>query len=358
MRFAFSEEQRELARTLRALLERECPPARVRAAWDAPDGLVPGLTARLGEMGITGMLAPEAHGGLGLGEVDLVLALEELGRAAVPGPVAETAAVAVPLLRDLGGALAERWLPDAAAGRATVVVAHEGQALVDGAAAADLVLVVRDEALHALPRAGAGAGAGAGPTWTVEKSVDGARRIARLAGGPLRDDSKVAEGVPAVAAMSAAFDRAALAAAAQLIGLGRRMLELTVEYVKVRKQFERPIGSFQAVKHHLADAVMALEFAAPMVYRAADSVARGDVERALHVSAAKAMASDAAELAAAKALQCHGAIGYAFEYDLHLWMKRSWALARSHGDSAWHRARVATALQLEENNDDGRSIHH
>jgi len=352
VRFAFSDEQRELARTLRALLERECPPARVRAAWDAPDGLVPGLGARLGEMGITGMLAPEAQGGLGLGEVDLVLALEELGRAAVPGPVAETAAVAVPLLRDLGGALAERWLPEAAAGRATVVVAHEGQTLVDGAAAADVVLVVQGEALHALPRGAAGA------TWTVEKSVDGARRVARLAGGPLRDDSKVAEGVAAVAAMSAAFDRAALAAAAQLIGLGRRMLELTVDYVKVRKQFERPIGSFQAVKHHLADAVMALEFAAPMVYRAADSVARGDVERALHVSAAKAMASDAAELAAAKALQCHGAIGYAFEYDLHLWMKRSWALARSHGDSAWHRARVATALQLEENNDDGRSIHH
>src|SRR5439155_26410495 len=140
------------------------------------------------------------------------------------------------------------------------------------------------------------------------------------------------------------LDRAALATAAELCGLGQHLIAVTVEYVKVRRQFGSPVGSFQAVKHMLADAHLGIEFARPVVYRAAWSMARGRPDRSVHVSMAKAMASEAALRAARAALQCHGAIGYSFEYDLHLWMKRVWALAAAWGDAAWHRARVASAV--------------
>ena len=122
------------------------------------------------------------------------------------------------------------------------------------------------------------------------------------------------------------------------------MIELSVDYAKVRKQFGAAIGSFQAVKHHLATAHMKIELARPAVYRAACSIDHADPAASLHVAMAKACASDGATLAARASLQCHGAIGYSFEHDLHLWMKRAWALAAALGDAAGHRARVATAV--------------
>jgi alkylation response protein AidB-like acyl-CoA dehydrogenase len=135
-------------------------------------------------------------------------------------------------------------------------------------------------------------------------------------------------------------DRLALGAAAQLVGLGQRMLDLTVDYAKQREQFGVPIGSFQAVKHHLADALKELAFARPAVRRAAATM------EPHHVSMAKAMASDAASFTARQALQCHGAIGYTVEHDQHRYLKRTWTLARTHGDAAWHRERIANALEM------------
>jgi alkylation response protein AidB-like acyl-CoA dehydrogenase len=122
------------------------------------------------------------------------------------------------------------------------------------------------------------------------------------------------------------------------------MLELSVAYVVERRQFGVPIGSFQAVKHHLADARLRLEFAAPAVYRAAWSVATGAPTASRDVSMAKALASDAAHLVGRKALQVHGGIGYTVEYDLHLFLKRAWALQSQWGTTAWHRDRVGRAL--------------
>jgi alkylation response protein AidB-like acyl-CoA dehydrogenase len=141
-------------------------------------------------------------------------------------------------------------------------------------------------------------------------------------------------------------DSVSLGAAAVLVGLGQRMLDLTVDHVKAREQFGVPIGSFQAVKHHLANALMELSFARPAVHRAAWSMANGAPSTARDVSMAKAMASDAASFAGRQALQCHGAIGYTVEYDLHRFLKRTWVLARSHGDAAWHRGRIAGALEI------------
>ncbi len=132
--------------------------------------------------------------------------------------------------------------------------------------------------------------------------------------------------------------------AAQLLGLGQQLLDLTVGYVKERHQFGVPIGSFQAVKHHLADALLALEFARPVVYGAAWSLATDQADASRAASHAKAAASDAARLVGRQALQCHGAIGYTVEYDLHLFLKRVWALSEAFGSAAAHRAKVAESL--------------
>jgi alkylation response protein AidB-like acyl-CoA dehydrogenase len=142
----------------------------------------------------------------------------------------------------------------------------------------------------------------------------------------------------------AAFDRGALGTAAQLLGLTAALLATTVEYASQRYQFGAPIGSYQAIKHKLADVRVALEFSRPLVYRAAVSVSEDDPAAPVHVSMAKARAGDAAALAARHALQCHGAIGYSYEHDLHLWIKRVWALGAAWGDGAWHRERVARAI--------------
>jgi alkylation response protein AidB-like acyl-CoA dehydrogenase len=310
VRFAFSEEQLAMRDAVRAFLEKECPSKVVRDAWTNDTGRS-GLWPRLGELGVLGVLAPEANGGFGGDYLDLVLLLEETGRAALPEPVVEHAAVAVPLLDE---ARAEA----AAAGTVTITVAPPS-GLVFDADTADLVLLgdrfVEPGTLQ-LRR---------------HESVDGSRRLFAIP-------------APPTSIHFASVDRATLGVAAQLIGLADRMLTMTVEYAKERRQFGVPIGSFQAVKHHLADAALALEFSRPLVYRAAWSIARGDDDGSVHVAMAKARASEAALRAGRVALQVHGAIGYTTEYDLHLWMKRAWALAASWGDAAWHDARVGRAI--------------
>jgi alkylation response protein AidB-like acyl-CoA dehydrogenase len=310
VQFAFTDEQLAMREAVRDFFERECPPKVVRDAWTNDTGRS-GLWSRLGELGVLGVLAPEAHGGLGGDFLDLVLLLEEAGRAALPEPLVEHAAVAVPVLEH----------PDAAAaGAATVTVRLPASGLVPYADSADLVLL--DDGTPVPPEE-----LGLQP----QPSVDGSRRLFSIR-RPHCDTEK------------RAFDRGALGTAGVLLGLAQHMLDLSVAYAKERHQFGVPIGSFQAIKHKLADVRLALEFAQPVVYRAAYSVARDDSDQSVHVSMAKAYVSEAALLSARHALQVHGAIGYSFEHDLHLWMKRAWSLAAAWGDAAWHRARVGRAI--------------
>jgi alkylation response protein AidB-like acyl-CoA dehydrogenase len=189
------------------------------------------------------------------------------------------------------------------------------------------VLVVGDDAVRRLDPTGA----------EPLAAVDPGRPLARIAGA-----STVVTDDPVRVAL--AFDRAALGQSAVLVGLAGAMLDLAVVHVTDRHQFGVPIGSFQAVKHHLADARIAIEFAAPAVARAAWSVANEAPTRARDVSMAKALATDAATVAGRAALQCHGAIGYTVEHDLHRFLKRSWALSRAWGDRAFHAARVEASL--------------
>jgi hypothetical protein len=334
--FGFDDDQLAFRDAARDLLDKECPPAAVRAAWEAPAGTLDRTVwDRLADMGVPAALVPEHAGGLGLDEQALVLVLEEAGRAALPHPLVETAAVAAPLVAGgPGSAPVPAGVPDVHG--LGMVATDLGGPHVPCAADADWLLM-RDDAsghLHLVDPAAA--------VLTPVGTVDRARRAAtvdwRPAPGSLVSDDP--------AAIDAAFDRGAFGTAALLLGLAQRMLDMTVAYVGERRQFGAPVGSFQAVKHHLADALKELAFARPAVHRAAHSLATAADTRRRDVSMAKAMASDAARLVGRQALQCHGAIGYTVEHDLHLYLKRTWALAAAWGDAAWHRERVALAIGI------------
>ena len=340
MDFTFSEDQRLFAGTLSDILSADCPPEAVRASWEDPDARVSGLWEALGGTGVLGMTAPESHEGLGMDEVDLVLLLEELGRAACPEPVAEHVAVALPLLRDHGSAaLRDTWLGRAATGDVVLTAGSPVDDLVLAAGRADLSLLGVDGALHAVPAEQM--------TCTGQPSVDASRRLARVEWTP-SDDTFLSDD-PAV--LEEWLDRGAWAAAAPAVGVAQRLLDMTVAYVVDREQFGRPVGANQAVKHHCANVAIDLEFARPMVQVAAWSLAAGGSPTdggsvSMDVSMAKSLASDAVDRACRVALQCHGAIGYTIEYDLQLWLKRGWALAATWGDSRLHRRRIAAGLGL------------
>jgi alkylation response protein AidB-like acyl-CoA dehydrogenase len=336
MRFLFGDDQLALQATVREFLAGECPPARVRALWESESGRSAELWSRLAELGLPGLLVPEERGGMGLGEVDAVLLHEEIGRAALAEPLVSTAAVAAPLLRELGDAdFAGPWLERIAAGRAIVAVGHAASPLVADAHVAQLLLLARGDELHAVDPADAEIAA--------QPATDPAQRLFRVGFRP-RTSTLLAGGGRGRALQAAALDRGALACAAQLVGVGDRMIEMASRYALERRQFGRPIGSFQAVKHQLASAKVALEYARPLVHRAAWSVAQAAAGRSLHVSMAKVAAGEAAARAARTALQVHGAIGYTFELDLHIWMRRARSLGNAWGTSSFHRDRVTDAV--------------
>ena len=331
MRFAFDEDQLEFAAALRDVLARECGPDVVRAAWDGSPSTA--LWTTLTEMGVVGLLAPEADGGLGLADVDLVSLLVEAGRVAAPVPLVDIAAVAIPTLSMFGTAEQAATVASLADGSRRVALGLlVDRAIIEGVAEADELLLESADGLHLV--------APGDTSLELLDSVDGSRRLARVSWTP---SAKTLLADPVTAAATA-LDRAAIATAAELCGLSRTMLDMTVAYVSERKQFGVPVGSYQALKHRLADALLALEFAQPLVWRAAQTVGDAHRDASVHASMAKSAASDAAGVVAEAALQCHGAIGYTVEYDLHLFLKRTWALQRRAGDAAWHRRRVGRSL--------------
>jgi len=331
----FSEDQRLLQQTVRDFLEGECTPDWVRELWESETGHSPGFWSRLAEVGVPGLRVAEEHDGLGLDELDFVLLLEEVGRAGLPEPVIATAVVGAPLLAELESPeLARTWLPKIAAGEALVAVAHPESPLVADAAIADLVLVLGDE-IHALPADRVRA--------VPQPANDPGRRLFSLA-IETGADTRVASGERARELSCLAFDRGALGCSAEQLGVGDRLVRMAVDYAGQRHQFGVPIGSFQAVKHMLANVAVKLEYARSLVYRAAHSVARRVPTRSADVSMAKVASSEAALAAARTALQVHGAIGYTWEQDLHIWMRRAWSLDLAWGTGAFHRARLADAV--------------
>jgi alkylation response protein AidB-like acyl-CoA dehydrogenase len=336
MEFTFSEDQLLLQQTVREFFEGECTPEFVRSVWQSESGHSPEFWAKFAEIGVPGLLVPEAHDGLGMDEIDLVLLLEEAGRAALPAPVIATATVGVKLIAGAGSAeLSGRWLPRVAAGEAILAVGHARSPFVSDAHVADLLLLQHGDELRAvLPEAVA---------LTRQPSNDPSRRLFSTAWEPAAA-TLVAGDASGRALWSAALDRGAFACAAQQLGVGQQLIDMAVAYACERKQFGVPIGTFQAIKHMLADVKVRVEYARSVVYRAAHSVARDVRTRSVDVSAAKVAASEAALTAAKTALQVYGALGYTWEQDLHIWMRRAWSLDLAWGDGAWHRARVADAV--------------
>ncbi|MFG2962563.1 acyl-CoA dehydrogenase family protein [Streptomyces sp. NPDC048288] len=315
MRFLLDTEQRDFAAALRGLLAAADTPAVVRDWSRGEQASGRALWGRVGAAGVFGLAVPEEYGGAGRRPVELAVAFLELGRYAVPGPVAETVAAAV--LLDDGEGLAKRFLPGIASGESVATVAFEehGYGFALDGDAADVRLTAAPEGL--LLSSGAGA---------VHRSLDPARRLTPL--------FPVGELVRARAPWAQALTWARLATAAQALGVGLALLDRTVAYVRQRTQFGVPIGSFQAVGHRLADAKIALEFARPLVFGAAVTMTPADV------AAAKLSACEAAYAGARAALQLHGAIGYTAEYDLSLWLTKARALRGAWGTPEECRAEV------------------
>ncbi|MDQ0777933.1 alkylation response protein AidB-like acyl-CoA dehydrogenase [Streptomyces aurantiacus] len=365
MRFLLDDEQTAFARSLDALLTAADTPAAVRS-WGAGDPTAGrALWSRIAEAGVFALAVPEAYEGLGPRPVELAVAFVELGRHVVPGPLVETVAAAA-LLTEPGPA--KRFLPGLAAGTtvATVALPGGGPYVLDGDAA-DLELTVTTPAatatdVGAVAEATAGAAelraaqappppsplpsattstsattsaSATGETLAprVRRSLDPARRLCL----PRPGGELLGVGPSIGVAAADAVRWARLATAAQALGVGLALLDRTVAYVKQRSQFGVPIGSFQAVRHRLADAKIALEFARPLLFGAALSMDPADL------AAAKVAACEAAYGAARTALQLHGAIGYTAEYDLSLWLTKARALRAAWGSPGECRALVLGA---------------
>jgi alkylation response protein AidB-like acyl-CoA dehydrogenase len=311
VKFALDDQQRDFAASIDAALGAANLPGAVRA-WAAGDvGSGRKVWEQLANLGVTALAVPEKFDGLDAHPVDLVVALERLGRWCVPGPVAESIAVAPVLLAD------DDRCAELASGEliATVAVPPDTPRAVD-AETAGLVLLASGDAVTE------------GLAGECHQSVDPSRRLYDL----------MATGDSWQADVRRAYEFGVLATAAQLVGAAEALLNEAVDYAKQRTQFGRVIGSYQAIKHKLADAHIAIELARPLVYGAALSLVPRDV------SAAKAAASEAGLLAARSALQTHGAIGFTQEHDLSLWLLRVQALRSAWGTPEAHRRRVLQAL--------------
>jgi alkylation response protein AidB-like acyl-CoA dehydrogenase len=331
--FLPTSEQQAMAEAVRDALDNECSPAALR---EEPGGdQRRRVWASLAGLGMFALTIPDRFGGLDLDQTDAIGVLLETGRAAVPGPIAETFAVTHALQTAGADAVAALWLPRIATGEAIVTLGLGRSPLVESADRADLILLQHDEELHAVPASAV--------RIEHQQSIDSHRRLFSVAWTPSAATVLV-DGPKTDAAITTARHHLLLATSAQLLGLAKRLLDLSVRHVIAREQFGHPLGTFQAVQHRLADVAVAVEFAGPVVARAACALLEGAPSASRDVAMAKIFASEAAERAAYAGLQVHGAIGYTREHDLHLYALRAWSLAVAHGDARAHRQHVAAEL--------------
>jgi len=325
MDFTLSDEQQMFTETARTLFADTCTPDHWRKMMEHGAVRDDARWAAIVENGLTLVLLPEDGGGLGLTEADFALIAREAGYVALPEPLIESAGVAAPMLAAL--APDHHALGDPGA---TIAIAHPLNPYVANADTAAAILLEKDgKAFVATPNQ---------VTLTAEPSIDPFRRLFRV---DWNEGDVTALGE---ADWNLAIDRAALFGAAMGLGLAQRSVDLAVDYAKERQQFGKPIGSYQAVKHHLASAQVAIEFAKPVVAAAAAEIGAGDVQSRARVSHAKLVALEAADEAARASIQVHGAMGYSWEVDVHLFLKRAVALTQTWGTPAFHRARIADRI--------------
>ena len=379
MNFGFNEEQELLRSTARKFFENECPSEVVRRLMETPEGMNPALWTKLAEQGWTGLIYPEEFDGMGLGLVDLVVLMEEMGRAVVPGPYFSTLLLGGLALLEAGSdAQKKEWLPRIASGHKRVTLAwmepsailgpdgvtlsvtrKNGRFVLSGtklfvpdAHTADAIVV----AARTSPGGGDGAGVSlfllpkdtAGMEVKLLPTMDQTRKLCEVT---LRDAQVDADALVGAAdrgfiPMGRALDRATVALCAEMCGGAQKVLDMTVEYAKIRQTFGRPIGSYQGVKHKAADMLVDVENSKSITYYAAWALDEGAAEGPLAVSMAKAYVSDAFRRVAALGIQLHGGIGFTWEHDLHLYFKRAKGSEFAFGDATYHRERVAQFVNL------------
>jgi alkylation response protein AidB-like acyl-CoA dehydrogenase len=376
MDFAFSDEQEEFRETLRRFFEEKSPSAEVRRLMETSEGYDPGVWKQMAEeLGLQGVHVPEAYGGQGFGFLELGIVLEEMGRVLFPSPFFATVCLATNAILNAGSeAQKQSLLPGIAAGEtlATLALCEDSgrfdaagislEARPDGGGyrldghksfvidghIADLLVVAA--------RVAGSAGTDGVTLLTVRsddpgvmatplETMDEVRKQARIEFSGARAELLGEEG-GGWPPLSKTLDQAVIMLAAEMLGASQRCLEMAVEYAKVRMQFARPIGSFQAIKHKAADVLLEIELAKSAGYYSWWVADQDGEDLAEAASLAKSVCSDTFLLAAAESIQIHGGIGFTWEHDAHLYLKRARGSEILFGDATEHRARLATQLGL------------
>src|SRR6266850_294633 len=368
--FTFTEEHDELRATIRAFLAEHSDEAAVRAQMASERGYDPAIWTLLAEqLGLAGLIIPEGHGGAGMGYVELLVAMEEMGRALLCAPYLGTAVLATNALRLCAdGPTQKELLAEIAAGRKIVSLAHaepngrwdvagiamrarakgDGFELdgtkswvLDGHVADTLLVAARTDEGIGLFRVDARA---EGLTRTLVPSLDTTRKLAtiELAATPARLVSRGDQS----ANLERALALTVCALAAEQVGGAQRCLEMATDYAKTRLQFGRPIGSYQAIKHKCADMLVAVEFAKSAAYAACTAAAENSADLLEAAALAKAYCSEAYFRAAAETIQIHGGMGFTWEHPAHLYFKRAKSSDLLFGDAAHHREKLAECVGI------------
>jgi alkylation response protein AidB-like acyl-CoA dehydrogenase len=355
MNFDLSDDQRAIKRTANEFLASRYKPETMRELAEGERGFTDGQWRELSDLGWPGVMIPEDDGGLGLGAVELLVIQEEMGYALAPSPLFSTVSAALLLAAAGTDEQRQRWLGELARGeaRGTVAVWDERsgwapdrseietqngsltatKVAVPEAATADFVIVAGADGAHFLVET-----ASPGVTIAPTKPLDPTRKVftVQLDRAPAEPLS-VGRGDQ----VAHAYATIVTALAAENVGVAQRAMEMAVAYAKDRKQFDRPIGSYQAVSHRCAQMLLEVEGARSLAYWAGWALDHEPSTAPRAASMAKAYAGDAGFRVAASALQVHGGIGFTWEHDLHFFLKRAKANAHAFGDSRWHRDRVA-----------------
>jgi alkylation response protein AidB-like acyl-CoA dehydrogenase len=379
MDFGFSQEQEMLRATARKFFENECASTFVRKMMDESAGTTPEFWQKLAEQGWLGLIYPEGYGGVGLGFVDLTVLMEEMGRVVMPGPYFSAVLLGGLSILEAGSESQKKeWLPRIAGGEARVTLAWtepsarwDARGIAAPARATDGGFVLSGTKLFVPDAHTADAIVVAARTMEGKTAEDGVS-LFLIPGGtrgldvkllPTMDQTRklcevtlrdVAVGADALVgqrdrgweALGRVIDRATVALCAEMCGGAQKVLEMTTEYAKIRVAFGKPIGSYQGVKHRLADMLVDVENAKSITYYAAWAVDEGAAEAPLAVAMAKAYVSDAYRKVASAGIQLHGGIGFTWEHDMHLYFKRAKGSEFTFGDATYHRERVAQLIQL------------
>ena len=354
MNFELTDDQRAIKRTANEFLAARYKLETVRELAESERGFTDEQWRELAELGWPGVIVPESYGGLGLGAVELVVIQEELGYALAPSPLLSTVAAALLLVAAGSAEQRERWLGPLASGesRGTVAVwdstagwapdhseiestngsLSATKVAVPDAAGADVVIVAGADGRHYLVETGAD-----GVSVEPKEALDPTRKLFTL-----EFDGAGAEPLALEPERIAhAYATIVTALAAENVGVAQRAMEMAITYAKDRKQFDRPIGSYQAVSHRCAQMLLEVEGARSLSYWAGWALDHEPETASRAASMAKAYASDAGFRVTASAIQVHGGIGFTWEHDLHFFLKRAKANAHAFGDARWHRDRVA-----------------